>query len=68
MPIGPGVDCEMATMSVNIPWLIQPLTVTTWPWMRESIAPPPPKLNRPMKKKVVKSCKSSAVIVPSSGG
>ena len=52
MPIGPGVVCEMAVMSVKAVSVSHPRTLTTWFWISEIIAPPPPKLNSPMMKKV----------------
>ena len=42
MPIGPGVICEIATMSVNICCVSHPLSVTMIFCTKESIAYPPP--------------------------
>ena len=53
--MGPGVICEMATMSVNALSLIQPWTLTTWACIRESMAYPPPKVKAPITKNVQKS-------------
>lgn len=55
IPMGPGVICEMATMSVNVVSSIHPCTVTTSFWMSESMAYPPPIVNIPMMKNVMNS-------------
>ena len=48
MPIGPGVDWLIATISVNSALVSQWFFTTVSLWMSESIAYPPPKLNVPI--------------------
>ena len=62
MPMGPGVIWETATISVNVLSLIQGCSTTTWFWIKDSIAYPPPMVKAPMIKKVQASWPSSASV------
>ena len=52
MPIGPGVICDMATMSVNACSVSHACFVTTSACISDSIAYPPPIVNSPIRKNV----------------
>ena len=56
MPMGPGVDSEMAIMSVIKDWEYQPVDSDSR-CKKGRVAMPPPTANRPILKNSQKSCK-----------